>query len=159
MKIEKSTWFGSTVRCYALLSFRFSLPIINSRCILKCEIMHKWDGQSCSIFVLTVWRYLLQGAKAFTARKKSSFFPLFSLQVLWEKNLEILSGPLFSKITVDIPDFGIHWDACLNEWRQWSPHRRKHGPTSAVETFFFVALLCNWSVPVIDTYVSVHQWM
>ena len=85
MKIEKSIWFVSTVRCYALLSFRFSLPIINSRCILMCEIMHKWDGHSCSIFVLTVWRHLLQGAKAFTARQKSSFFLLFSLQVLWEK--------------------------------------------------------------------------
>ena len=103
MKIEKSTWFGSTVRCYAPLSFRFSLPIINSRCILMCEIMHKWDGYSCSIFVLTVWRHLFQGAKAFTARQKSSFFPLFSLQVLWEK---IFRNPLrssFPKITVDIP--------------------------------------------------------
>ena len=104
MKIKKSTWFGNTVRCYALLSFRFPLPIINSRCILMCEIMHKWDGHSCSIFLWTVWRHLLQGAKAFTARKNPLFFLSFHYKSSEKKISKSPPVLFFRKSSLTYPD-------------------------------------------------------
>ena len=111
------------------------------------------------------------------ARKTILFFlfsPLFSLQVLWEKNLKILSGPLFSKIVVDIPDIRLSWLlTSLDEVEHpsceaWANHRDVlawHLQDGQVNTLLprwillSSSLLGSWSIDLRSSWSCLCRWL